>query len=266
MSFRKSPRSFFCLVLFIVLAGNGPLAGSSIAAEQAGISCGVPRRSNSTDFQQWHFKNACSRKVILRYIYKDLFGQSTGVAWAEPCKDGQILQVRLDAQIEWTQIEVEANAGGCDARSTGDTLNPTAEQSSNGETAQLKKSAEAATEALEEERKKTAALTDDLASARRDLESKTALSSKAGDETAQLKRSAEAATAALQDERKKTAALMNDLATARRDLESKTARSSKAGDETAQLKKSAEAATAALQEERKKTAALTDDLAAARRD
>jgi ribonucleotide monophosphatase NagD (HAD superfamily) len=72
---------------------------------------------------------------------------------------------------------------------------------------QLRKTAEAAIAALQKEQKKTVALTNDLATARRDLETKAALSSKAGDETAQLRKTAEAATAALQEEQKKTVAL-----------------------------------------------------------
>jgi flagellar biosynthesis GTPase FlhF len=116
---------------------------------------------------------------------------------------------------------------------------------------------EDATAELQQERKKTAALTNELIAARRDyLQTIAALSNKGGDETAPLRKTAEAATAALEDEQKKTAALTSELAAARRDLETKAAQSSKAGDETAQLRKTADAATAALEEERKKTAAL----------
>ena len=134
------------------------------------------------------------------------------------------------------------------------------------ETAQLRKSAGAATAELQQERQKTAALTSELATARRDFETKLASSSKAADEAAQLKKSAEAATTELQQERQKTAALTSELASARRDFETKLASSSKAADEAAQLKKSAEAATTELQQERQKTAALTSELASARRD
>ena len=259
-SFGKSPPYFFCLALFIMLAGNGLLAGSSFAvSEHAEISCGAPRRSNSPYFQQWRFENTCSRKVTLFYVYKDSFGQNTGVSWAEPCTDSQILQVRLDAQIEWKRIEVGADLGGCDTRSMGDTLNTTAAQSSKAgdETAQLRKTAEAATAALQEEQKKTAALTSELAAARRDFETKLALSSKADDEAAQL-------TAELQREHQKTAALTSELVTARRDFETKLASSSKAADEAAQLKKSAERMTAELQQERDRAEASSRELAMAR--
>jgi hypothetical protein len=225
MTFGKSPPYFFCLVLFIMLARNGLLAGSSFAAEQAEISCGAPRQSNSPGFQQWRFKNTCSRKVTLHYLYKDSFGQKMGVTWAEPCKDGQILQVRLDAQIEWTRVEVEADGGGCDIRSTGALLNPTAAQSSKAsdEIAQLKKSAEAATATLQEERKKTAALTDDLATARRDFETKPAPSGKVDDEAAQLKKSVEGVTAEPEQERQKNAALVRGLDSAQLAIDAPTA-------------------------------------------
>ena len=113
---------------------------------------------------------------------------------------------------------------------------------------------------------KTATVTRDLATARRDSETKVAaLSSKTDDETVKQRTTAEAATAELQQERQKTAALTRDLATARRDLETKVS-SDKGDDEAAQLRKTAEAATAELQQERQKTAALTTDLTIARRD
>jgi len=126
---------------------------------------------------------------------------------------------------------------------------------------------EDATAELQQERKKTAALTNEVIAARRDyLQTIVALSNKAGDETAQLRKTADAATAALEQEQKKTAALANDLATARLDLETKATQSTEAGDETAQLRKTADAATAALEQEQKKTAAIANDLATARRD
>jgi TPR repeat protein len=112
----------------------------------------------------------------------------------------------------------------------------------------------------------TVSLTNDLASARRYLETKAALFSKTDDEVVQLKTTAGAATAELQQERLKTAALTNDLASARRDLEKKAALLSKTDDEVVRLKKTADAATAELQQERLKTAALTNDLGSAQRD
>ncbi|KJC55714.1 hypothetical protein UP10_38620 [Bradyrhizobium sp. LTSPM299] len=189
---------------------------------------------------------------------------------------------------------------------------------------QLAATADQSRSALIAEQARVAALTDELAAVRRDLESKTAETSKANDDVKQLKQMAEteaaelrqslqrdkttaaaqqqlAATAeqfrsALEAEQARGAALMDELAAVRRDLESKTAETSKANDDVKQLKQMAEAEAAelrqSLQQERDKTtavgpqqqtstaeqfrsaleaeqargAALTDELAALRRD
>ena len=87
--------------------------------------------------------------------------------------------------------------------------------------AQLEKTADAATAELQQERRKTVALTSELATARSDVETKLALSSHADEEAAQL-------TAELQRERQKNAALTSELAAARSDFETKLASSSTA--------------------------------------
>ena len=69
------------------------------------------------------------------------------------------------------------------------------------ETAQLKKTSEAATAELQQERQRTAAMAGELATARREFEARLASLSKAVDETAQLKKTSEAATAELQQQR-----------------------------------------------------------------
>jgi len=130
----------------------------------------------------------------------------------------------------------------------------------------LEKPAEAVIPELQQERQKNAALTRELATARRDFETIAELSRNASDETVQLRRTANAATAELQQERQKTAALTSELTAAHHDFETSLASSSKADDEAAALKKTAEGATAELRQERQKTAALTSELAAARRD
>ena len=145
------------------------------------------------------------------------------------------------------------------ARSDFETMAELASKAAD-ETAQLRKTAEAATAELQQERQKTVALTSELATARSDFETMAELASKAADKAAQPKKSAEAVTAELQQERQKTAALTSELATARRDFETKLASSSTAADKAAQLRKTAEAATAELQQERQKTAALTSEL------
>ena len=148
------------------------------------------------------------------------------------------------------------------ARSDFETMAELASKAAD-ETAQLKKTAEAATAELQQERQKTAALTSELVAARSDFETMAELASKAADKAAQLKKSTEAAIAELQQERQKTAAPTSELPTTRPDFETKLVSSSKAADETAQLRKTAEAAIVELQQEHQKTAALTSELAAA---
>ena len=150
------------------------------------------------------------------------------------------------------------------ARSDFETMAELASKAAD-ETAQLRKTAEAATAELQQERQKTVALTSELATARSDFETMAELASKAADKAGQPKKSAEAVTAELQQERQKTAALTSELATTRRDFETKLVSLSTAADETAQLRKTAEAATAELHQERQKTVALATELAKVRR-
>jgi len=124
----------------------------------------------------------------------------------------------------------------------------------------------------------TAALTSNLAAARRDLETKTALLNRASDEAAQFKKTAEATTAALQEERKKTAASLQqeqeragrleaDLAAARREVEKQTTLAAKASEDASQLKQAAEQSSAelkrSLQKEHERAEALANDLSMA---
>lgn len=146
------------------------------------------------------------------------------------------------------------------------------------ETSQLKKTAEAGTadsqKALQQERNRANRLEQDLAAARRDVETQTALAAKVSDEASQLKKTADAGATdsqrALQQERDRANRLEQDLAAARRDIEAQKALATKAGDEASQLKKTAEASTAdlqkALQQERDRASRLEQDLASARRN
>ena len=88
------------------------------------------------------------------------------------------------------------------------------------EAAQFRRTAEAtATElrqSLLQERDRAAALARELATARRDLETEVALSSKAGEEAEQLRQAAKAVTAGLEQERNRSAALARDLESAQR--------------------------------------------------
>jgi hypothetical protein len=99
--------------------------------------------------------------------------------------------------------------------------------------------------ALAEERDRSAALANELATARREVETQVALSSKTGDEAAQLKRAAETATAelqqSLQQQRDKTLALENELAMARRDVETEVLTPRKTDDQLKQATKNAQA-------------------------
>jgi hypothetical protein len=163
---------------------------------------------------------------------------------------------------------------------------------------QLAATADQSRSALIAEQARVAALTDELAAVRRDLESKTAETSKANDDVKQLKQMAEteaaelrqslqrdkttaaaqqqlAATAeqfrsALEAEQARGAALTDELAALRRDLESKTADTSKANNDMKQLKQMAEAEAAelrqSLQQERDNASALARDLNTTRRE
>ncbi|BBZ97152.1 hypothetical protein BRDID11004_19340 [Bradyrhizobium diazoefficiens] len=127
---------------------------------------------------------------------------------------------------------------------------------------------------LQEERERSARLEQDLAAALRNVETQTALATKAGDETSRLKQAGESQAVelqkALQQEREQTARLVQDLAAARHDAETQTALAAKAGEETSRLKQAEESQAVelqkALQQESERTARLEQDLAAARHD
>ncbi|PAY10214.1 hypothetical protein CK489_06655 [Bradyrhizobium sp. UFLA03-84] len=126
---------------------------------------------------------------------------------------------------------------------------------------------------LAQEHERAAGLEKDLAAARRDVETQTALAAKAGDEAARLKAASQSGAADLQkslaQEHERAAGLEKDLAAARRDVETQTALAAKAGDEAAQLKASQSGAAdlqKSLAEEHERAARLELDLAAARRD
>ncbi len=87
----------------------------------------------------------------------------------------------------------------------------------------------------QEERKRSALLEQDLAAARRDVETQTALAMKAGGEVSRLKQAGESEAAerqkALQQERERSARLEQDLAAARQNVESQVALAAKANEE-----------------------------------
>ncbi|MDA9432221.1 hypothetical protein [Bradyrhizobium sp. CCBAU 51627] len=127
---------------------------------------------------------------------------------------------------------------------------------------------------LQEERERSERLEHDLAAARRDVETQTALATTAGEETSRLKQAQESVVAELQktlvQERERSVWLEQNLAGAQHDVETQTALATKAGEETLRLKQASENGAAeqqkTLQQERERSARLEQDLAAARRD
>ena len=129
-----------------------------------------------------------------------------------------------------------------------------ADQASAHKAAQVKLAAEGGTVGLrksqrqEEERAKR--LEQDLAAARRDVETQTALAAKASKEAGELKQAAKSAAVelrkSLQQEQERAKRLEQDLAAARRDVETQTAQAAKASDEAGQLKQVAESGSAEL--------------------
>ncbi|QHP68715.1 hypothetical protein EI171_16420 [Bradyrhizobium sp. LCT2] len=127
---------------------------------------------------------------------------------------------------------------------------------------------------LQEERERSVRLEQDLAAALRNVETQTALATKAGEETSRLKQAGESQAVelqkALQQESERTARLEQDLAAARHDAETQTALATKAGEETSRLKQAGESQAVelqkALQQESERTARLEQDLTAARQN
>ncbi|WP_459583922.1 coiled-coil domain-containing protein [Bradyrhizobium diazoefficiens] len=127
---------------------------------------------------------------------------------------------------------------------------------------------------LQEERERSVRLEQDLAAALRNVETQTALATKAGEETSRLKQAGESQAVelqkALQQESERTARLEQDLAAARHDAETQTALATKAGEETSRLKQAGESQAVelqkALQQESQRTARLEQDLTAARQN
>ena len=127
---------------------------------------------------------------------------------------------------------------------------------------------------LQEERERSVRLEQDLAAALRNVETQTALATKAGEETSRLKQAGESQAVelqkALQQESERTARLERDLAAARHDAETQTALATKADEETSRLKQAEESQAVelqkALQQESQRTARLEQDLTAARQN
>jgi hypothetical protein len=169
---------------------------------------------------------------------------------------------RLERDLALAHGGVDPQAGSA-TKTSPEPIQP--KQAAESGAAELKK-------ALQQERERAERLERDLATARRDVETQTALAAKASDESTQLKQAAESGTAelqkSLQQERERAERLERDLATARREVETQTALAAKAGDESTQLKQAAESGTAelqkSLQQERDRAERLEQDLSTAR--
>jgi hypothetical protein len=127
---------------------------------------------------------------------------------------------------------------------------------------------------LQQERERSARLEQDLATARREVETQTALASKASEDASRLKQAGESSEArlqkSLQEEGDRAERLEQDLAAARRDVEIQTALAAKASEEASRLDQARGSSGAelqqSLQQERERSAQLEQDLAAARRE
>ena len=91
-------------------------------------------------------------------------------------------------------------------------------------------------QSLLQERDRVAALTRELAMARRDLETGVAQSSKATEEADRLRQAANAATAELEQERSRSAALARDLESAQRMIAARSTTERPAGNQTDPMK------------------------------
>jgi hypothetical protein len=125
---------------------------------------------------------------------------------------------------------------------------------------------------LQQERERSARLEQDLAAARRDVETQTALAAKASEDASRLKQASESSEAELQkplqQERERSVRLEQDLAAARRDAETQTALAAKVTEAVMRAKGAAEADAAELrksmQKERERADALAQGLSMTR--
>jgi hypothetical protein len=127
---------------------------------------------------------------------------------------------------------------------------------------------------LKQEREHAALLEQDLASARRDVETQVAFAAKASDEVTKFKQEAEKGSPkvrqALQKEQEKAETLAQELAMARARIYAFEAQARQSSDQAAELKQKAEGEAAdlrtSLQQERDRANRLEQDVAAARQE
>lgn len=169
---------------------------------------------------------------------------------------------RLEQDLAAARRDVEAQTGlAAKASDEASRLKHAAERGAT----ELQKS-------LQQERERAERLEQDLATARRDLETQAALAAKANAEATrrnQLSASSLELKGSLQKEHERAEALAQELSTARTKLYAYEAQDRKASDQTAQLRR-AESSTVeqqkSPQEERDRAERLEENLATARRD
>ena len=286
------------------LASDVIASGSDAASPETMLQsdrCGPPRRSNQSappcaksvcgfldrrkprrgDMRRHVFPRRGHLLCGATHVRGDLFGISTVsgqvvgqvTQWLSRNLENQVSPAQMSQSQHTPQVDAsalhiavlqhQAEVDGVGAQTSGTTpakaatlLEPAAITMENSQ-------------ALAAERDRGATLASELAMARRDVETKTALLSKAAAEATQLRQTAEATAAELRQsllqERDRVAALAHELATARRDLETEVALSRKAGEEAEQLRQAAKGATEELEQQRNRSAALARDLKTAQR-
>ena len=125
---------------------------------------------------------------------------------------------------------------------------------------------------LQEERERSARLEQDLAAARRDVETQTALATKSGEEVAALKQAGNSVATeqqkTLQQERERSARLEQNLAATRHDAETQAALAANVNEDLSQRSRAAEASAEDLrqsvQKERERADTLAQDLSLTR--
>jgi len=168
----------------------------------------------------------------------------------------------LARELAAARLEIDAHAALSDKEK--DEAGPL-KQVAESTAAEMRKS-------LQRERDRAEALAQELATARREIDTHTALLDKEKDEAAQLKQAAASAMEglrqSLQQEHHRAEALAQELATARREIDTYAALSNKGRDEATKLKLAAESATEglrqSLQQERNRAEALERELELAR--
>jgi hypothetical protein len=192
---------------------------------------------------------------------------------SDQVSDSEYAELRKSLQQEPNRLDQDLAAARRDVE-----MQTVLAAKANDDAIQLKQAAESGAvelrKSLQQERERAERLERDLAASRRDVETQTALASKASQEASQLKQVVEIGSAelkrSLRQEHDRAEALARDLSTARTKTYAYEAHAPKAGEQAADPQQAAERALAelrnSLQQERELAVRLEQDLAAARRD